>query len=106
MSTKLLLEKSAKTKESKNKKTKKHLKSWTDFGDKTGCSGRFLRPHFQNSFPQTFYISIVNSKMSRSMCNLRHKVRNGQNLPHESPNFTNYFFICNFSDNYFIFPQT
>ena len=25
------------------------------------------------------------------MCNLRHKVHNGQNLPHESPNFTNFF---------------
>ena len=26
------------------------------------------------------------------MCKLRPKLCNGQNLPHESPNFTNYFF--------------
>ena len=31
--------------------------------------------------------------MSRNMCNLRHKVRNGQNLPHESLNFANYLFL-------------
>ena len=33
------------------------------------------------------------------MCKRRHKVRNGQNLPHESPNFTNYFFQSNFTYN-------
>ena len=33
------------------------------------------------------------------MRKMRHKVRNGQNLPHESPNFTNYFFQSNFSYN-------
>ena len=31
---------------------------------------------------------------------MRHEVRNGQNLPHESPNFTNFYFqsdfLCNF----------
>ena len=50
-STKLLLEKSAKTKKNKNKKPWKHLKSLADSGDKTTSSGRFLRPDFQNSFP-------------------------------------------------------
>ena len=34
-----------------------------------------------------FLFSILHSKMSRNMCKLCHKVRNGQNLPHESPNF-------------------
>ena len=51
VSTKLLLEKSAKTKKTKTKK--KHLQS-SDSGDKTSSSGRFLRPHFQNSFPPQF----------------------------------------------------
>ena len=34
------------------------------------------------------------------MCKLRPKVRNGQNLPHESPNFTNFFFRSNFIYNF------
>ena len=34
------------------------------------------------------------------MCNLRHKVRNGQNLPHKIPNFTNNFFLSNFRYNF------
>ena len=29
--------------------------------------------------------------MSRNMCKLRQKVRNGQNLPHGNPNFRNNF---------------
>ena len=33
------------------------------------------------------------------MRELRHKVRNGQHLSHESPNFTNYFFQSNFMYN-------
>ena len=36
--------------------------------------------------------------MSRNMRKMRHKVRNGQNLPHESPNFT-IFFQSNFTYN-------
>ena len=38
--------------------------------------------------------------MSKNMCNLRHKVRNGQNLPNENPNFTSYFFLSNFTYNF------
>ena len=38
--------------------------------------------------------------MSRNMRKLRHKVRNGQNLPHESQNFTNYFFLSSFTYNF------
>ena len=30
---------------------------------------------------------------------VRHKVRIGQKIPHESPNFKNYFFLSNFMDN-------
>ena len=37
--------------------------------------------------------------MSRYKCKLCHKVRNGQNLLHESPNFTNYFFQSKFRYN-------
>ena len=37
--------------------------------------------------------------MSRDMCKLRHKLRNGQNLPNESPNFRNNFFLTNFKDD-------
>ena len=37
--------------------------------------------------------------MSRNMRKLCPKVRNGQNLPHESPNFRNNLFLSNFTDN-------
>ena len=50
MPTKLFVEKSAKTKKSKNKKPRKHLQSLADSGDKKSCFVRFLRPDFQNSF--------------------------------------------------------
>ena len=50
VSTKLLLEKNAKTKKNKIEKPWKHLKSLADSGDQTSSSGRFLRPYFQNSF--------------------------------------------------------
>ena len=33
------------------------------------------------------------------MCKLCHKIRNGQNLPYENPNFKNNFFLSNFMDN-------
>ena len=44
--------------------------------------------------------STLNLKMSWNMCKLRPKVRNGQNLPHESLNFSNYFFRSNFTYNF------
>ena len=37
--------------------------------------------------------------MSRNMCKLYRKVCHGQNLPHESPNFTKPFFQSNFAYN-------
>ena len=45
-----------------------------------------------NIFSSSF--SVSNSRMSRNMCELRHKVRNGQNLPHESlrPHYQNSLF--------------
>ena len=33
------------------------------------------------------------------MCKLRHKVLNGQNLPHGNPTLGNYCFLSNFTDN-------
>ena len=54
----------------------------------------------QFSLNNFFLFSTLNSKMSKNWCKLRHKLRNGQNLPHESPNFTNYFFLCNFTHNF------
>ena len=39
-----------------------------------------------------FFSSTLNSKMSRQLCKLHHKVRDGQNLHHASPNITNFFF--------------
>ena len=36
---------------------------------------------------------LLNSRISRNMCKLHHKVCNGQNLPHESRNFKNYSYI-------------
>ena len=42
----------------------------------------------QNSFPLfSLLFSTLNSRMSRNMCKLCHKVCNNQILPHESPNF-------------------
>ena len=84
-----------------NAKLWKRLKSLADFGDKTTSSGKFLRPHFQTVFPkQSFLFSILNSKLSWNIGNLRPKLRNGQNLPHECPNFTNHFFKSNFTYNF------
>ena len=83
----------------KNKKLWKRLQSLADSGDQTTSFGRFLRPDFQNSFPYFLFFSTLNSKMSRKMRKMRHKVLNGQNLPNESPNFTNNFFQSNFTYN-------
>ena len=51
---------------------------------------------FKTVVPKHFFYTL-NYKMSRNMRKMSHKVRNGQNLPHESPNFTNYFFGSNFT---------
>ena len=39
------------------------------------------------------------------MRKMRHKVHNGQNLPHESQNFTNYYFKVTLRTILAIFPQ-
>ena len=63
-----------------------------DSRNKTNSSCRFLRPHLKKQFFQKkiLLFSFLTSRMSRKMCKLRHRVRNGKNLPHESPNFENF----------------
>ena len=57
VSTKLILEDSA-------KKTKQKNESLTDFGDQTDSSGRFVRPQSEKNFPKHFSVlfSTLNSK--------------------------------------------
>ena len=44
-------------------------------------------------FPKQFFLfCILACKMARNMRKLWQKVRNGQNLPTENPNFRNFFF--------------
>ena len=63
-------------------------------GDQTSSSGRFLRPHLKTVFSKYFFLfSTFNSKMSRNMHKLSHKVGNGQNLPNE-------FYKKNFQSNF------
>ena len=57
---------------------------------------RFSKQFSLNNF---FLFSTLNYKTSRYMRKMRHKVCNGQNLPHESLNFTNYFFQSDFTYN-------
>ena len=89
LSTKLLLEKSAKTK--KKLKTKNHenvYNLWRILGTKLVVLEDFWDHIFKTVFPKHFFLfSTLNSRMSRNTRKLRHKVRNGHNLPHESPNF-------------------
>ena len=61
----------------------------------------YLRPHFQNRFPNFFFVLFcsLNSKMSRNMCKWRHKVRKDSILCPWSSNFWNNFFLSIFSDN-------
>ena len=80
----------------KNKQVRKHLQSSADSEDKTSSSGRFLRHIFITVFPKHFCITL-NFEMSRSICKLRRKVRNGLNLPHESANFTYYLLLGHIS---------
>ena len=96
LSTKLLLEKSAKNKQT-NKNNESVHNLWRILGTKLVLLVDFWDHIFKTVFPKHFF--IVQSKMSRNMCELRHRVRNGQNLLHESPNFRNYFFLSNFTDN-------
>ena len=94
VSTKQLLETSAKTNKNKNKKT---MKTCSFFGGFQG-QNQFFWQISETTFSKQFSLNnfclfpTLNSNMSRNMCKLCHKVRNGQNLPHESLNFTNYFF--------------
>ena len=98
--------KSSKTKKIKNKKPRKRLQSLADSGDKTSCSGRFLRPHFQNSFPHTFFLfSTLNSKMSRDMFKLCHKVLTAKIYPINVQILQTIFFQVCLRTTKFVFPQ-
>ena len=88
VSTQLLLEKVQQNK-TNNKNPLMRSQSLADSGDKNSSSCKFLIPHFQNSFP-FFFFSSINSKMSRHMCKLHHKVRNGQILPPWKSKFRNF----------------
>ena len=73
---------------------------WRILGTKPDLLVDFWDHIFKSVFPkQLFLFSILHSKLSRNMCKLCHKVRNGQNLPYESPNFRNHFFLSNFTDS-------
>ena len=92
-STKLFLEKVWKLKKLKTKNYENIYNLWRILGTKLLLLVDFWDQIFKTVFPKFFvWFSTLYSKMSRNMRKMRHKVRNGQNLPHESPNFTNYFF--------------
>ena len=79
----------------KLKKIKKQKKNenvhnlWWILGTKLLLLVDSLDQIFKTVFSEDFLLfSTLNSKMSRNMRKMLHKVRNDQNLPHESPNFT------------------
>ena len=64
-----------------------------DSGYKYSSFCGFLRPHFKAVYPkQCFLLPTQSLRMPRNVCKMHHKVRNGQNLPHEGPNFRNEFY--------------
>ena len=84
----------------KNKNHENFFNLWRILGTKqvllVDIWDRILK---QFSLNNCFLFSTLNSKITRNMCKLRHKVRKGQNLPHKSLNFMNYFFLSNFKHN-------
>ena len=73
---------------------------WRILGTKLVLLVDFWDHIFKTVFPKHFFLFFtLNSKMSRNMRKMRHKVRYGQNLHHESLNFTNYLFWSNFVYN-------
>ena len=83
VSTKLLLEKSAKTK--KKKKTMKTFTTFYGFQGQNQFFWQISETTFSKQFSQKKFslLYTLDSKMFRNMCKLRCKVRNGKNLPHE-----------------------
>ena len=79
----------------------KTFKSLADFWGQNWFFWQISETTFSNQFSLIFFclFSILNSKISRNMCKLLHKVRNGQNLLHESPKFTNNFLSSHFTYN-------
>ena len=96
---KTILEKMQKMKKVKTKNHENVLNLWRILGTKLVLLVNFWDHIFKTVFPKKNLFSTQNSKMSWNMCKLRHKVRNCQNLPHKSLNFTNYFFKSNFTYN-------
>ena len=98
---KTTLEKSAKTKKEKNKNHESAHNLQQILGTKLVLLVDFRDHIFKTVSTKHFFFffSILHSKMSRNMCKFCHKVRYGQNLPNESPNFINYFFLSNFMDS-------
>ena len=104
VSTKLVLEKSERKKYKKKKYI--YIKNYENIynlhwilGTKLVLLVDFWDHIFKTIFPKHFFLfSILDFRMSRNMCKLRRKVRNGQSLPHKCPNFTNYFFQSNKSE--------
>ena len=93
----LIVHKTTFRKKCKKRNIKKKHESvhnlWRILGTKLVPIKGFLDHIYETVFPKHFLkvFFTLNSKMSRKMCKLRHKVPNGQNLPLESPNFTNFF---------------
>ena len=83
----------------KNKNNENVYNLWRILGTKLPLLVDFWDQLFKTVFPIFFLFSTLNSKMSRNMRKVFHKVCTGQNLPHESPNFTNYFFQSDFMYN-------
>ena len=80
------------------------MKTFKIFGGFWGQNYLFWQiseTRFSKQFSLKFFclFSTPNSKTSRNIRKMRHKVRNGQNLPRESPNFTNNFFQSDFTYN-------
>ena len=102
MSTKILLEKNA-----KETTTTKNMKACTIFGGFWGQHW-FFQQISETTFSKLFllcFVCLFSTLISKLSRNMRHKVRNGQNLPHESPKLRNNLFLSNLLDNLSPFPQ-
>ena len=94
--TKLLLEKSTKKWKKKNENIYNLRRIW---GTKPVLLVDFWDRIFKKASLNNFFSFYPRLQMASNMCKLPHKVHNGQNLPHKSPNFTNYFFQSIFTYN-------
>ena len=60
--------------------------------DNLGNLFTYLSPQYQNSFfsELNFLFSVLGSMVSKIMCKLRHKLKNAQNLPELTSEFSGY----------------